>query len=66
MTPIIDVLPIDVDFDVVDSFRFIPCCAGDSRVELDVRVQIVLLCEVLKILPSISTSSFDFDSKDSN
>ena len=63
MTPVLDGLPVDVNFDVVDALRLIPSRTRDSRVELDVWIEVILLREVFEVLPSLSTNGFDPDSK---
>ena len=54
MTPIVNLLAFGLDFDVVDAFGFIPGCAQYSRIEPDVRIEVVFLGETFEVLSQVN------------
>lgn len=59
MTPIVNVFAFAVHFEVVDALGFVPMRACYFGVELDVLVEVILLCETFEVLSKTSASKFN-------
>ena len=57
MTIVFDLLAVYVDFESIDTLGLIPSCTQYFRVELDERIEIVFLGEILEVLIKLVVDS---------